>query len=192
MLAKDLELWRKKLDMILRQAAENEQQLEMMLAKQSKAIESVMGKTKKAEPKEIYFQLDKQPQLPDVCPHADMDFSWPDDEVMNKMLKQLQQEHDEQSGEEQVLKIQKLNLIWNGSFLSGVQVELSNGVSSPVFKAAKGNNSIQEALNLSSSTDSEIQQVQLNCDPVFVSGLKFTDKSSNEAKYIASDYKARR
>ena len=105
MLTYDLELWRKKLDMILRQAAENEQQLETMLARQSQAIESVMGKTKKAEPKEIYFQLDKQPQLPDICPHADMDFSWPDEEVMNQMLKQLQEADDEQSGEEKVLKI---------------------------------------------------------------------------------------
>ena len=73
-----------------------------------------------------------------------------------------------------------------------MQVELSNGQSSPVFKAAKGNHSIQEALNLRSGTDSEIQQVELNCDPVFVSGLRFTDKNSNEVKYIASDYKARR
>ena len=77
----------------------------MMLAKQSRAIEQVMGKTKKAEPREIYFQLDKLPQLPDLCPHADMEFSWPDEEVMNQMLKQLQEEDDEQSGEEQVLKI---------------------------------------------------------------------------------------
>ena len=77
----------------------------MMLAKQTKAIESVMVKTKKAEPKEVYFQLDKLPQLPDLCPHANMDFSWPDEEVMNKMLKQLQEKDDEQSGEEQVLKI---------------------------------------------------------------------------------------
>ena len=44
------------------------------------------------------------PQLPDLCPHADMDFSWPDEEVMNTMLKQLQEE-DQHSEEEQVLRI---------------------------------------------------------------------------------------
>ena len=121
-----------------------------------------------------YFRLSKLPQLPDVSCDGKINFSWPTDDLIRSMLK------------DQEIKMQRLD-IWlhNGAYLCSVQVTLTNGDKSPIFRADLGYHQNQQSLSMSQ----DVCKLGLKCDRTTIfGGLKFSDKNNNESKWERSNY----
>ena len=75
------------------------------------------------------------------------------------------------------IKLQKID-VWlhNSTYMNSLQVTLSNGTKSELFKAATGQNENQTTLNLTSDT----MRLDINSSPSVVSGLKFFDRNNSE------------